>query len=59
MDQIMIRLPHEVPVGTKVTLIGKNGGHEITLQQVAEKLETIHYEVACGISPRVPREYIE
>ncbi|BCA86557.1 alanine racemase [Enterococcus saigonensis] len=59
MDQIMIRLPYEMSVGTKVTLIGKNGNNEITLQQVAEKLETIHYEVACGISPRVPREYIE
>lgn len=59
MDQIMVRLPGEVAVGTKVTLVGKNGGEAITLEEVAEKLETIHYEVACGISPRVPREYIE
>ncbi|PAB01033.1 alanine racemase [Enterococcus canintestini] len=59
MDQIMIRLPKKVPVGTKVTLIGKNGNQEVTLQQVADKLETIHYEVACGFSSRVPREYIE
>lgn len=59
MDQLMIRLPKKYPVGTKVTLIGKNGGKEITMQQVADYLETIHYEVACLLSERVPRMYRE
>ncbi|MHC5246907.1 alanine racemase [Enterococcus sp. LJL90] len=57
MDQLMIRLPQEFSVGTKVTLIGKNGGETITMQEVADYLGTIHYEVACTISDRVPREY--
>lgn len=57
MDQLMIRLPQEFPVGTKVTLIGENGGETISMQQVADYLETIHYEVACTISDRVVREY--
>lgn len=57
MDQIMIRLPEEVALGTKVTLVGKNNGKEISLQDVASWLDTIHYEVACNFSDRIPREY--
>jgi alanine racemase len=58
MDQLMIRLPKEFKVGTKVTLIGKNGGEEITLQAIADHLDTIHYEVICLLSERIPREYL-
>lgn len=57
MDQCMIRLPKKVAVGTRVTLIGDDNGETITMQMVAEKLETIHYEVACTFSERMPREY--
>lgn len=57
MDQCMIRLPEEVSLGEKVTLIGKNSGEEITLQEVADHLETIHYEVACLLSDRLNRVY--
>ncbi|MGG5343118.1 alanine racemase [Enterococcus sp. AZ192] len=57
MDQCMIRLPNQVAVGTTVTLIGHDHGKEITMQMVADKLETIHYEVACTFSERLPREY--
>ncbi|WP_165004228.1 MULTISPECIES: alanine racemase [unclassified Enterococcus] len=57
MDQLMVRLPHEMPVGTKVTLIGKNQNEEITMQDVADQLGTIHYEVACILGLRIPREY--
>ncbi len=59
MDQIMIRLPKEFAEGTPVTLIGKNGGQEITLQDVADQQETIHYEAACLLSSRIPREYTD
>lgn len=57
MDQLMIRLPRAFAVGTPVTLIGENHGEQITMQDVADQLETIHYEVACTLSARVPREY--
>jgi alanine racemase len=57
MDQLMIRLPRPFATGTKVTLIGEDNGQSITMQQVAEQLDTIHYEVACTLSARVPREY--
>ncbi|KFN93604.1 alanine racemase [Tetragenococcus muriaticus PMC-11-5] len=58
MDQIMVRLPREVEEGTQVTLVGKNGGKEITLQDIATYEGTNNYEVACLISTRVPREYV-
>lgn len=59
MDQIMVRLPREIAAGTKVTLVGKQGTKEITLQDIATYEGTINYEVACLISRRVPREYVE
>ncbi|MDC3418663.1 alanine racemase [Aquibacillus salsiterrae] len=58
MDQLMIRLPQSYPVGTKVTLIGQQGDAEILMDEVAQYLDTINYEVACMISDRVPRIYV-
>lgn len=57
MDQITIRLPKSYPLGTPVTLLGENGGAEITATDVADKRGTINYEVLCLISDRVPRVY--
>ncbi|MCM3694658.1 alanine racemase [Neobacillus niacini] len=57
MDQCMVKLPHEVPVGTTVTLIGNQNNEFISVNEIAEKLETINYEVPCIISTRVPRLY--
>ncbi|MHC5269157.1 alanine racemase [Enterococcus sp. LJL98] len=57
MDQLMIRLPQAFSVGTKVTLIGENKGDTITVQEIADYLGTIHYEVICLLSERIPREY--
>lgn len=59
MDQMMIRLPQEFPIGTKVTLIGENNGQRISVQAVAQHLGTIHYEVCCQLSDRIPRVYQE
>jgi alanine racemase len=57
MDQCMIRLPYEVPIGTTVTLIGAQENQFISVNEIAEKLETINYEVPCIIANRVPRLY--
>lgn len=59
MDQFMIRLPHELPTGTEVTLIGQNGSLEKTAQDAADYAGTIHYEILCSIAQRVPRFYVE
>jgi alanine racemase len=57
MDNITADLgpDSEVRVGDEVTLIGSQGGETILAEQVAVPLDTINYEVTCGISPRVPR----
>lgn len=58
MDQIMIRLPHRYPLGTRVTLIGQDGGQERTAQDWASYLGTIHYEIVCLLSNRIARRYV-
>lgn len=57
MDQFMVRLPYEMKPQTEVIIIGKQGEQEITLQQVADQCNTIHYEIACGFTERLPRVY--
>ena len=57
MDQCMIRLPGYVPIGTTVTLIGRQQNQFISVNEIAAKLETINYEVPCIIANRVPRLY--
>jgi alanine racemase len=57
MDQLMVRLPYQVPVGTVVTLIGEQQGSTVPIDEIASKLETINYEVPCLIASRVPRVY--
>ncbi|WP_413627635.1 alanine racemase [Fructilactobacillus vespulae] len=57
MDQFMIRLPQEFAVGTQVTIVGKDHDQVITLQDLANQCGTIHYEIACGFSNRLPRVY--
>lgn len=58
MDQLMIRLPKYYPEGTEVTLVGHDGGLYNHLSAMARKLNTIGYEIPCGISQRIPRVYI-
>lgn len=57
MDQCMVRLPKHYPIGTPVTLIGTNGNESISVDEIAERLQTINYEVICSISARVPRVF--
>lgn len=57
MDQCMIKLPSELPIGTNVTLIGQQGEEEITVDEIAKKLDTINYEIICMIAGRIPRIY--
>ncbi|WP_459503407.1 alanine racemase [Bacillus sp. C1] len=58
MDQFMLHLPWEVPPGTKVTLIGKQGNEYISAIEVAEYSNTISYEIIATISFRIPRIFI-
>jgi alanine racemase len=47
-----------VEVGDEVVLIGVQGTEEITATEWAERLDTIAYEITCGVGARVPREYV-
>jgi alanine racemase len=59
MDQLMVDCGDDaVAVGDEVVLLGRQGDEEITVAEWAELLGTIVYEVTCGISPRVPRIYV-
>jgi alanine racemase len=59
MDQLMVDLGTDatVSVGDEVVLIGSQGEETITAAEWAARLDTIAYEVVCGIGPRVPRHY--
>lgn len=59
MDQLMVACDDSVHVGDEVVLIGDQGGERITATEWADRLGTISYEIVCGISARVPREYRE
>jgi alanine racemase len=56
MDNITVDVGPEpqVAVGDEVTLIGDG----ITAEEVARRLDTINYEVTCGLTARVPREHV-
>ncbi|HZW68558.1 MAG TPA: alanine racemase [Pseudogracilibacillus sp.] len=58
MDMIMVKLDRPYEVGEKVTLIGSNGAEFISMDDVANYLKTINYEIPCMITSRVAREYI-
>lgn len=59
MDQCMIDITgiEDIAVGEEVVLFGEQLGGFISIDEIAEKLGTINYEVVCMISRRVPRVY--
>ena len=60
MDQITVDCgpDADVAAGDEVVLIGRQGDEEILAQEWADRLDTIAYEVVCGVGPRVPRVYV-
>jgi alanine racemase len=60
MDQIIVDVSaiSDIRVDEEVMLMGRQGKEEISIYDWCERLETIPYEVTCGISPRVPRVYV-
>lgn len=62
MDQCMVDvtdLKSEVRVGDEAVLFGRQGEAEISVEEVAEQIGTISYEVVSVIGKRVPRVYIK
>lgn len=57
MDQIMLNVTHlaDVQVGDVVTLIGEENGDRLTVDQWANQIGTISWEILCGFKHRLPR----
>jgi len=65
MDQLMIDCgpvgdpaADAVRPGDEVVLLGRQGDGRIGAEEWAERLDTISYEIVCGISSRVPRRHV-
>lgn len=59
MDQLMVRLPYEMPTKTKVILISNDPTAPNNIKAAADYVDSIHYEVACLLDDRLPRIYRE
>jgi alanine racemase len=59
MDNVTVDLGPETEVrpGAEAVLIGARGDQRILCEELARRLATINYEIACGISRRVVRQY--
>jgi alanine racemase len=60
MDNLTVEIgpdPTAGLLGEEAILIGGQGAERITTEEVADRLQTINYEVTCGLAPRVPRFY--
>lgn len=60
MDQLMVDATHlkNINLGDEVILFGKSGNNTVTVEETAEIIGTINYEVLCSLSKRVPGVYI-
>lgn len=61
MDQMMVDVTDipDVNVGDTVTLLGRDGGLQITAEELGELSGRFNYELVCDIGKRVPRLYVE
>ncbi|HEX3434959.1 MAG TPA: alanine racemase [Solirubrobacteraceae bacterium] len=61
MDNVTVDVGHEASAerlrGERATLIGVDGEQLITAEDVATRLQTINYEITCGLTARVVRVY--
>ncbi|MBR1977063.1 alanine racemase [bacterium] len=59
MDQMMLALPDDVSaeVGEVITLLGRDGENEFSIDEWASILGTINYELTCRLKVRLPRIY--
>jgi alanine racemase len=59
MDQLMVACGDDpIAVGDEVVLLGQQGDERITVDEWAGRLDTIGYEVVCGISGRIERHAV-
>ena len=62
MDQCMIDVTDiegDIAVGDEVVLIGEQGQRNISVEDVAETIGIINYELVCIVGKRIPRAYVQ
>lgn len=61
MDMCMIDITRapEAKVGDVVTVFGADGDDCIEVESLSNRLNTIPYEILCGINKRIPRIYMD
>ena len=59
MDQMMVDVTHipEAQEGDPVTLVGTDGGEEISMEAIGDLSGRFNYEFACDLGRRIPRVY--
>jgi alanine racemase len=61
MDNVAVDLGPDPAVlalcGAEAVLIGPSGPERITAEELARRIDTINYEITCGLSARVERAY--
>lgn len=59
MDMCMLDITDagDVSIGDVVTIFGTDRNETISAEELAEKAGTIHYELLCAVSKRIPRIY--
>ena len=56
-DMCMVRLPHAIPAGIEVVLIGRQDSEGITTDELIDRWPTSQADIVYSINPRVPRVY--
>lgn len=61
MDQFMVDVTDipEAKEGDMVTLVGKDHGAEITMEEIGDLSGRFNYEFACDLGKRIPRVYVK
>lgn len=61
MDQFMVDVTDipNVKTGDKVTLIGRDGEEQITMEELGECADRFNYEFVCDLGKRIPRVYLQ
>ena len=60
MDQFMVNMGRQkIPSGEDAVLIGNQGDETLEIENLAEELGTIPYELLTGLNQRIPRIYLE
>ena len=59
MDQFMVDVTDidNVEEGTMVTLVGRDGDENISIEEISEMSHSFNYEFVCDVGKRIPRVY--